>query len=137
MAEKVPKVVGKPGNRNAKPRWRVACLHDAARDSPRPRVGQPTSVMALPGQGQVTLGTSLLLAGLSSFICTMKTTLRCESRNQIRELERITHFIDLPNKIQILLISLVKNSPHPCPPLPSEPQQFITQLTDDRKPYLG
>lgn len=99
-------------------------------EGPGPRVRQPTSAVAFPGQGQVTLGTSLLLAGLSNYVCTMKTTRRWESGIQIHELERITYFIELPNRTYLF----IERQPGS---LPSEPQELRIQLTDDRKLYPG
>lgn len=105
------KVVGKPVNCDAKPHPRMACRWDAVSGgAPDPESG---NLLLL------TLGTSPLLAGLRFFIGAMKATLRCESRNQIRELERITYFTDLLNRIWTLLIGLLKNKkPHlPHPPV--------------------
>lgn len=74
-------MVGKTVNCNTKPPVRQPAGRTQPGDSPGQASGDLLLLLSLPGKGQVTLGRSLDLAGLSFFICAMKTTLRCERRN--------------------------------------------------------
>lgn len=67
----------------------------------------------------LTLGTSPLLAGLGFFHrCNEGYSKVWKQNSQICELERITYFIELLNRIWTLLISLLKNISLVCPPPP-------------------